>query len=165
MKRLLLACAPLLLLASMAWAAQSTPTPVVPPNETGENSAGQQQIMDMARLKVGMCQATATGSGAAAGTQTATCNGGAGSVTTVTLTFATVGALNTLTITDNKVNVGDICMAMVDPLATAATAGPEAMNCKVGANTLTVILTNNLAASPAGPVNVNFLVVTTGNPN
>jgi hypothetical protein len=164
MKRLLLACVPLLVLAGVAWALQSIPTPVVPP-ETGENSNVQDQIMDMARLKVGMCKTTATGSGAAAGTQTATCNGGSGSVTTVTMTFATVGALNVVTITNSKVNAADICMATVDPLATTGTAAPEAMSCKVTANTLTITLINNLAVSPAGPINVNFLVVTTGNPN
>jgi hypothetical protein len=164
MKRLLLACVPLLVLAGVAWALQSTPTPVVPP-ETGETSNVQDQIMDMARLKVGMCKTTATGSGAAAGTQTATCNGGSGSVTTVTMTFAAVGALNTVTVTNSKVNAGDICMVTVDPLTTTGTAAPEAMSCRVTANTLTILLINNLAVSPAGPINVNFLVVTTGNPN
>jgi hypothetical protein len=163
MKRLLLAL-PAMAVVGYALALQGTLTPPVPP-ETGEDSLHQAEIFNMARLKVGLCTATATGSGAAAGTETATCNGGSGSVTTVTLTFAAVGALNTVTITNSKVNLGDICMVTVDPLATAAGAAPEAMSCKVAANTLTVILINNLAVSPAGPVNVNFLVITKGNPN
>jgi hypothetical protein len=164
MKKFFGSVAAIALLCGVAYALQGTPTPRVTP-ESGENSQFQDQVLNMARVKVGMCTATATGSGAAAGTQTATCNGGAGSVTTVTLTLATVGALNTVTITNSKVNAGDICIAMIDPLATAAGAAPEAMSCKVAANTLTIIIVNNLAVSPAGPINVNFLVITAGNPN
>jgi hypothetical protein len=164
MKKFLLASVAILGACGIAWALQSTPTPIVAP-ETGEASQHQAEVLDMARFKPGMCTTTATGSGAAAGTETATCNGASGQVTTVTLTIATVGAKNTLTITNNKVGAGDACIATLDPLATAAGALPVVANCSVTANTLTIILSNLLAVSPAGAVEVAFLVLTSGNPN
>jgi hypothetical protein len=165
MKRILSALAALACAGAIAYAANITNTPIVPPNETGENSAGSQQVMDMARFKPGQCAATATGSGAAGGSETATCNGASGQVTTVTLTIATVGALNTVTITNSKVQATDGCVATLDPLAAAATSAPFVLSCHVTANTLTVILSNVLAVSPASAVEINFLVMTSGNPN
>lgn len=165
MKRFALALCLLLGWAACALAANPTPTPIVPPNETGENSASSQQVVDMARIKPGWCTATATGSGAAAGAQTVTCNGAWAQVTTVTLTIATVGALNTVTVTNNKVQAGDGCMATVDATGAAATSAVFVQSCAVSANTLTVILTNILAVSPAAAVKINLLVLTNGNPN
>jgi hypothetical protein len=166
MKRLALAGGLALALTLAALAANITPTPIVPPNETGENSASSQQVVDMARFKLGFCTATATGSGAAAGAETATCNGAWAQVTTVSLTLNTVGALNTLTITDNKVNVGDGCMASVDATGAAAGSTIEAMNCSVtAANTIVVVIISNSTTSPAAPVKVNVLIGTSGNPN
>lgn len=168
MKRILLVAGLLSTLAigvMTALAATITLTPIVPPNETGENSASSQMIFNMARFKPGLCSATATGSGAAAGAQTVTCNGAWAQITTVTLTIATVGALNTLTVTNNKVQAGDGCQATVDATGAAATSAVFVQSCAVSANTLTVILTNILAVSPAAAVKVNLLVMTQGNPN
>lgn len=165
MKRILSALAAIVCAGALAYAANVTPTPIVGPNETGEWGAMQQQIVDVARFKPGMCSTTASGSGAAGGTETATCNGAAGQVTTVSLTIATVGALNTVTITNSKVQAGDACIATLDPLAAAATSAPFVLSCHVTANTLTVIISNVLAVSPASAVEIDFLVLTQGNPN
>ena len=165
MKRFILSLGLTFGLFGLAYAANITLTPIVGPTETGENSLGSQQVTDMARVKPGFCTATATGSGAAAGTETATCNGALAQVTTVSLTIATVGALNTVTITDSKVQAGDACVATADTTGAAATSAVFVQTCKVSANTLTVILTNILAVSPAAPVVINALVLTQGNPN
>lgn len=166
MKRILLVASFLsALVIGAAFAANVTPTPIVPPNETGENSEASQQVFNMARFKPGLCTATATGSGAAAGAQTVTCNGAWAQITTVTLTIATVGALNTVTVTNNKVQAGDGCQATVDATGAAATSAVFVQSCAASANTLTVILTNILAVSPAAAVKINLLVTTSGNPN
>lgn len=158
---LALAC----VLSYLAWAANITPTPIVGPTETGEWSAMQQQVVDIARLKPGLCTATATGSGAAGGTETVTCNGAWAQITTVSLTIATIGALNTVTVTNSKVQAGDGCVATVDATGAAATSAVFVQTCEVSASTLTIILTNILAVSPAAPVKINAMVLTQGNPN
>lgn len=164
MKKFLIGVSALAIASGVAWALQSTPTPIVAP-ETGEASQHQAEVLDMARFKPGMCTVTATGTGGAGGTGSATCNGASGQVTTVTLTLATVGAKNTITVTNNKVGAGDACIATLDPLSTAAGAAPIVASCGVTANTLTIIVSNLLAVSPAGPVEIAFLVLTSGNPN
>jgi hypothetical protein len=168
MKRLLASLSAGLLLTSIianaAFAANATPTPVVPPTETGENSEMQQQIVDMARIKPGQCTATAAGSGAAAGTQTVTCNGASGVITTVALTMNAAAGINTVTVTDDKVQVGDIVMAIMDNSTTpAAQTEVLAVNAIAAGSFNIQLIQDNTTA--CGVCKVYFTVFTKGNPN
>jgi hypothetical protein len=146
---------------SVAWAIQSTPTPLVAP-ETGEASIHQAEILDMARFKPGQCTLTTTGSEAA---QTGTCNGASGVITSGFTVTVVSNAVDVMTITNSKVQAGDICIAMVDDTGAAAASVLEAASCRVSASQILVRLTNASATSPAVAAKVYFLIATKGNPN
>jgi L-serine deaminase len=152
------------LVASAAYAANVTLTPIVPPTETGENSLSSQQVVDMARLKPGSCSATiAISTSAGSGT----CNGAMG---ILSVTTATAGASGTspsvITLNDSKVQVGD----MVDctPDQTGATSGAVlTCNAHVGsAGVITLsIYDGSATAMTSSSVTLEFMVFTQGNSN
>lgn len=163
MKRLALAS----LLIIIGWyafalAAVITLTPIVPPNETGENSLSSQQIVDMARFKPGFCTVTTAGSEAA---QTGTCNGAAGVITSGFSITVVSNAKDVVTITNNKVQAGDACLAIIDDTGAAAASVPEISSCRVSASQIVFNVTNASATSAAAALKYYFLILTQGNPN
>jgi hypothetical protein len=153
-----------LLLASigMARAANVTLTPIVPPTETGENSLQAQQVVDMARLKVGTCSATTAG---AEPTFTATCNGASGIITLNANMTKVSGALDNVTVTNSKVQAGDMVQCTLDSTGAAAAAAPVCSAVQVAAGSIVFQLTNVSATSPAANIKFYFLINTQGNPN
>lgn len=149
--------------AGAAFAANITPTPIVGPTETGENSAGAQQVTDMARLKVGSCAVTAGGTG----NQTVTCNGAAGAITLPSQTFAALSS-TVITINNTKIQSGDMIQCTPDFHAAAAGSGLicSAQN-NSGAGTIVITLVNPNATTATGAITalVYFIVNTQGNPN
>lgn len=99
-----------------AFAVQTTPTPPVAP-EDGENSSSQSQIVDVARLKIGFGTITAGGTAAAA---TATLNFASGQVTWPANLTIVSNAQATLTLTDSKIQAGDIVQGWLDDTGAAA---------------------------------------------
>jgi hypothetical protein len=95
---------------------------------------------------------TATASAGAA-----TCNYRIGKITTEGLTTA-AAAEYTLTLTNTKIDAGDIVFASVDALASAGT--PAIGGCTVTADTAVITVTN-VHASDAfdDPIQINFMVV------
>ena len=162
MKRLLFAGVAMLVVATAAWALQNTPTPIVNPPETGEFSGVQDQVVDMARLKVGSGTLTAGGSATAA---TGTLNFASGVVTWPANLTIISNATATLTLTNSKVQAGDVVFGMIDSTGAAAGSVPEVASVQVSAGQVVFVLTNASATSPAIPVKVYYLVVTKGNPN
>jgi SpoU rRNA methylase family enzyme len=162
MKAFRAALAALLISGGITLAANITPTPVVPPNETGENSAASQQILDMARFKPGFCTVTTAGSEAA---QTGTCNGASGLITSGFSITVISNAKDLMTITNNKVQAGDLCIAMIDDTGAAAASVPEVASCRVTAGQIVLVITNASATSPAAALKAMFLIITQGNPN
>lgn len=136
-------------------AAQPTPTPLAG-NETGENSAFAEQIVDMARIKVGFGTGTAS-------SNAVTINRASGIITTEALTTA-AGATQAITLTSNKIQAGDAVMAIVDPASSAGT--PVVANVAVSASTA-VVLVKNIHASDAlnAAIKIYFVVLTAGNGN
>jgi len=165
MKRIALAGGLALALCSQVFAANPTPTPIVPPTETGENSAGSQQVTDMARLKLGMGTVTASGGPTAF---TATLNFASGIITTNGMTLVASGAgacPNTITLTNNKIQAGDIVFAILDSTNSAAGA-PSVGSVKVSAGQVVILICNDTSTPmTASNVSTYFLVNTQGNPN
>jgi hypothetical protein len=160
MKRFALAASITLALCAIAYAAIRVPAVIVTPPETGEWDAMQQQVVDVARLKPGMCTVTTGGSEAA---QTGTCNGAAGVVTSGFNITVVSNAKDTVTLTNNKVQVGDMCIAMIDDTGAAAASVPEITSCKVSAGQLILTVSNASATSAAAALKYYFLVLTQGN--
>jgi hypothetical protein len=163
MKRLSLAALMLAVIGAIAFAANVTLTPIVPPNETGEDSLRSQQVVNMARLKLGMGTVTIAISGSAGA---GTLNFASG---TITLTAATAGASgatpSVVTLTNNKVQAADIVQCSVDQ--TGATAGSVLVcNAHVTANTITfTIYDATPTALTSSTVLINYELITNGNPN
>jgi hypothetical protein len=165
MKRILAALAATiaLIMPLTAMAAQTTPTPLVLPTETGEDSLLQQSIFNAARLKLGFCTATTTGTEP---TLAATCNGAAGIITPgVNITLATVGALDVVTVTNDKVQLGDAVLCTMDATGAASATAAICANATVTAGQIVFNISNLLAKSPAAPLKLYFAIITKGNPN
>jgi hypothetical protein len=146
------------------FAANITPTPVVGPNETGENSQSSQQIVDMARIKLGFGTATISISGSAG---SGTLNNAAGIITLTTATAGASGATpSVVTLNNNKVQVGDIVQCTADQ--TGATAG-SVLVCNAHVASAGVVTLTLYDATPtaltSSTVVLNFEVITQGNPN
>lgn len=157
-------CATALLVASVAMAANRVPTPIVPPTETGEYDAMQQQVVDVARFKPGNAAATCAISGAAC---SITANAASG---TIAVTTATAGASGTapsvMTVTDNKVQVGDGILCGVDQNGITAGAVITCTSHITAAGTFTLTLSDaSVTAMTSSSLTVWFLVMTQGNPN
>lgn len=147
-----------------AFAANRTPTPIVPPTETGEWDAMQQQVVDVARLKVALGTGTCAVSSSAC---SVTVNNAAGLLTVTAATAGASGATpSVLTVTDSKVQVGDQIFCSVDQ--NGATAG-AVITCTphiTAAGTFTISLYDaSVTALTSSTLTVNFLVNTQGNPN
>lgn len=164
MKRMLRSLAAAMLLAASfpAFAANVTLTPIVPPNETGENSSSAQQVVDMARFKPGTCTVTTTGSSNA---NSGTCNGASGIVTTNSISIAVTTGSATITITNNKVQTGDMVLAMIDSTGATANSLPDVSSVQVSNNQIIFTLTNTGAATEVANLKIYFLVMSAGNPN
>lgn len=152
----------MLVCASAAWALQNTPTPPVPPNETGEASQHQQEILDVARLKPGQCTVTTTGSSNA---NVGTCNGASGVITTNSISIAVTTGSAVVTIQNNKVQAGDIVLCTLDATGATATSLPDCSSVQVSAGQMIFTLTNTGAATEVANLKIYFLVLTKGNPN
>jgi hypothetical protein len=165
MKRnLLVGVAALLLSAGLVWAVTNpTPTPIVTPPETGEDSLHAGEVFNMARFKPGMCTVSVTVSGA---TAAGTCNGASGQITSAATTAGASGATpSVITITNNKVNAADIVICQIDKLAGAA---GSALVCNTHETASTVVFTIQSASTTAltsATITISFLVITSGNPN
>ena len=163
MKRFLLGVAVLLFSSALAWGVtEGTKTPPVG-GESGEDSLHQGEVFTVARIKPGMGTATFAVSGAAA---SGTLNTASGAVTLTATTAGASGASPTvLTLTNNKVQAGDIVFCEVDQ--TGATAG-TVLECNphVTAGTVTFsIYSATPTALTSSTVIVYFFVLTKGNPN
>lgn len=151
---------------AIAYAANVTPTPIVGPTETGENSLGAQQVTDMSRFKLGSGTITASGSGTSF---TGTLNFASGQVT---LNAATLGASGTaqatLTLTNSKAqSTNDFAFCALETF-TGITAGavPVCTANVTSAGTLTIQLADASAtAMTSSTLVVNYMIITTGNPN
>lgn len=142
--------------AGGAQAAQTTRSVLVAPNETGEVSREQQSVFNVARLKVGFGTGTCS-------SNAVTINTASGLITTESLSTA-AGSTQAITLTSNKIQTGDIVMAMVDPGSSAGT--PTVVNTAVSASTA-VFLVKNVHATNAlnAAIKIMFVVLTKGNPN
>jgi len=166
MKQFLYGCALALVLMGRALAAEPTPTPIVGPNETGEDKTAAQQVFNMARLKLGGAAITATGTAAAATVLTAAnYNYASGIVTWPAPLTIVSNATATLTMANTKIQAGDIVMGILDATGAAAGAIPEVASVQVTAGQAVFTLTNASATSPAVAIKVMFFVITKGNPN
>jgi hypothetical protein len=151
-------------IVALAYAANRTPTPIVPPTETGEWDAMQQQVVDMARFKPGQGTGTCAISASACAV---TVNNASG---IVSVTAATAGASGTtqsvMTVTDNKVQVGDAILCSVDQSGATAGAVITCLPHITGAGTFTINLADaSVTALTSSTLTVWFLVMTAGNPN
>lgn len=164
MKRIALAGLLCAGLTALAFAANVTLTPIVTPNETGENSASSQQVLDFARIKLGFGTATIAVSGS---TGSGTINNAVG---LITLTAATAGASgatpSVITVNNNKVQVGDAVQCSADN--NGATAG-AVLVCSSHITSAGVLTLSLYSATPtaltSSTIAVNFEVLTAGNPN
>lgn len=162
MKRFLTIMALLYAGLGVALAANVTPTPIVGPTETGENSLGAQQVTDFARIKIGSCTTTTTG---AEPSFSATCNGASGAITTNTNVTKVSGAVDLITVTNSKIQAGDFVQCTVDNTGAAAAAAAICSAAAVSTNQVIFQITNASATSPAHTLTIYFLVMTQGNPN
>lgn len=148
-----------------AHAANITLTPIVGPTETGENSAGAQQVTDMARLKVGMGTLSASGGPTAF---TGTLNFAAGIITLPSATVAASGSNSTtMTLTNSKVQAGDEVQCTIDSTNSApAGATPFCASVKVSAGQIIFVISDASAtAMTAANLFVHYIINTQGNPN
>lgn len=151
---------------SIAWALQTTPSPPIPPNETGENSVSQQEIFNVSRLKPSFATATSAGSGTA---QTVTINSTSGVVTSnVAWTIVSgAGASGTLTMTNNHIqSVNDMLFVMIDDTGATAASLLEVSSVQISAaGTAVIKVVNNFTTANTVVPKFRFFIVTAGNPN
>lgn len=147
--------------AAIVYAAQTAREPLVG-RETGEDSTLQSSVFNAARLKLGFCTATTTGSEAA---QTATCNGASGVITSGFNITVVSNNRDVITVTNNKVTVGDACIAMIDDTGANGASLPEITSCRVSANTIVLTVVNPTSTSAAATAKFQFVILTAGNPN
>lgn len=121
---------------------------------TGTESRMQKQRVSIGEVQPGL--GTATGN-------SVTINNGAGIVTTAALSTA-AGATQAITVSNNRVAVGDLVLASVD--ANGSTGTPVVTSAAITANQIVVTL-QNIHASVAfnGALKVYFLVLKAGNAN
>lgn len=164
MKRLFLGVVAALAVSFAAYAANVTLTPIVPPTETGENSLGAQQVTDTARLKLGLGTGTCAVSAAACAV---TINSAAGLITVTAATAGASGATQTvMTVTDNRVQVGDQIFCSVDQNGATAGAVVTCLPHITAAGTFTINLADaSVTALTSSTLTVNFMINTQGNPN
>jgi len=163
MKRALAGGILLALLGSVALALIATNSPIIGPTETGEWSAMQQQVVDVARLKPGMTVATAGGSASAA---TLTANTAAIAATWPANLTIVSDATATLTWTTTKAQaLGDGVLCTLDRNGSAAAAVPFVAGVALTAGQVVVTLSNSSATSPAAAVIVYCMIITQGNGN
>jgi hypothetical protein len=162
MKKFLLAVGAFFGMFGLAWALQTTLTPLVAP-ETGENSLSQAEVFNVARLKTGLCTVSVTVSGA---TAAGTCNGASGIITSAATTAGASGATpSVITLTNSKVGANDLVLCQLDKLAGAAAS---ALVCNTHNTANTIVFTIQSASTTAltsATIEINFLVITSGNPN
>lgn len=120
---------------------------------SGIKSDSQDQQVAMGQMQLGA--GTATGN-------SVTINNGAGVITTASLTTAQ-NAVTAITLTNNRVAVGDQVQCTVDPLSSAG--NPFCANAKVTAGQVVFNVSNNAAAALNSPVAIYFWVNKAGNPN
>ena len=159
----LISAAALLLTCGLAWAVQEgTKTPIAA-GETGENSLSQGEVFNVARFKPGLGTLSVTVSGAAAA---GTLNTAAGIITAATATAGASGTAPTvITLTNNKVQAGDLVLCVMDQ--TGITAG-AVITCSphVTASTIAFTLADaSVTAMTSSTIILYYLVVTKGNPN
>lgn len=156
----------LLSIATLAWALQTTPSPPIPPNETGENSVSQQEIFNVSRLKPSFATGTTAGSGTA---QTITINSTAGVITSnVAWTIVSgAGASGTLTVTNNHIqSVNDVMMVMIDDTGATAASLLEVSAVQISAaGTAVIKVVNNFTTANTVAPKFRFFIVSSGNPN
>lgn len=141
-KRLLSAGAALVLTSTLALAVIS-----------GIKSDSQDQQVSMGQMQLG--SGTATGN-------SVTINNGSGVITTASLTTAQ-NLVTAITLTNNRIAVGDQVQCTVDPLSSAG--NPFCANAKVTAGQVVFNVSNNSASALNGPVAIYFWVNKSGNPN
>lgn len=154
-RRIGLALAALTLVAGAALALDVNRTPLVSP-ESGQFSERGAQVVSAARLQVG------TGTGTCV-SNAVTINKASGVITTEALTTA-AAATQAITLTNSKIQAGDMVIATADPNGSTGTV--TVANVAVSAGSA-VILLQNIHASVAlnAAVKIMFFVVTKGNPN
>lgn len=140
--------------------AEATKTALVG-QEKGECSQFEDQIMDVARLKPGAGTVTSTGTSSA---QTATLNAACGVITTGATTLSVAqDATATVTLTNSKVQAGDMVLAMVDATGASAGSQPFIANVVVSAGSVVFTIGNPASTTLGTGVKIYFLVITAGN--
>lgn len=102
------------------------------------------------------------GAGSQSGSNTPSFNAGSGSITTAALSNAT-NTLTAITLTNNRIAVGDTVLCTVDPLASAG--GALCASAAVTAGQVVFQVGNGAVASLNAAVKINFVVIKGGNPN
>lgn len=102
------------------------------------------------------------GTGSQSGSNTPSFNAGSGSITTAALSNTT-NTLTAITLTNNRVAVGDMVLCTVDPLASAG--GAFCASAAVTAGQVVFQVGNGAAAALNSAVKINFVVIKGGNPN
>lgn len=120
---------------------------------TGINSQSQDQQVAMGQMQLG--------SGSFTG-NTGTANNGSGVITTASLTTAQ-SAVTPITLTNNRVAVGDMVQCTVDPGASAG--APFCANAAVTAGQVVFNVGNLAAAALNAPVKIYWWINKAGNPN
>jgi hypothetical protein len=165
MRRILFGAFAAALFATVAYATvEGTKTPIVLPAESGENSIEQGEVFNVARLKPGFGTGTCAVSGSACAV---TINNAAGLITATTATAGASGATQTvMTVTNNKVGANDFILCSVDQNGATAGAVVTCLPHITAAGTFTINLADaSVTALTSSTLKVNFLVITSGNPN
>lgn len=102
------------------------------------------------------------GQGTSTGTNTPTINNGSGIITTASLTTAQ-NTTTAITMTNNRVAVGDAVQCTVDPGASAGS--PFCANAAVSAGQIIFNVGNINAAALNAPVKIYFILLKSGNSN
>lgn len=121
---------------------------------TGTWSEKQDEQVSLGQLQLG--QGTSTG------TNTPTINNGSGIITTASLTTAQ-SATTAITMTNNRVAVGDAVQCTVDPGASAGI--PFCANATITAGQIVFNVGNLAAAALNAPVKIYFVLLKSGNAN
>lgn len=119
----------------------------------GINSQSQSQQVAVGQMQLGM--GTATGN-------SVTINQGAGIITTAALSTAQ-NATTAITLTNNRVAVGDMIQCTVDPLTSAGT--PFCANARVTAGQIVFNVGNTNAAALNAAVAIHWTINKAGNNN
>lgn len=122
---------------------------------TGINSQSQDQQVAMGQMQLG--------SGTSTGTITPTINTGSGFITTNSRAEVAAASFS-VTLTNNRVAVGDMVQCTVDPQS--STGQPICANAKVTAGQVVFLIKNvDAAAALNNTIGVYFWINKAGNPN